>query len=148
MKKIIKITLTILLLGLIVSFNSFPNQKVFKNNIENEQLDTIHFRLQDKFQEIVDKYVRSKIFNIKNEKVPIESILENKKQAKDFAEGVFKFKYPKYKNPEELVYEIGEDNSKKLWFVLISYPFPTFGGEIYLIIVKNNCKVIYYRQTK
>ena len=116
------------------------------NNQENPQEMSVE--LQYKFKEMLNEYIKLKFLKMKNEKEYIEDVLKNKQSAMIYAKTIFKIKYPKHDENEKLNFCIGEDETKKLWFVYITPKYQTFGGEIFLIVVKNNAKIAYFEKTK
>ena len=115
---------------------------------ENVVEDTIFtfeqmsLRAKERLQISADLFVKEKILVFKNEELFAEDLLKDQESVKRFASNLIFQRYPNLKYiPDQ--YYIGEDNSKKLWFFYTNYP-NTFDGGIYLIVVKNNCRVLFF----
>ncbi len=99
-------------------------------------------RAKEKLQIAVNLFIKEKIFSFKNEDTFSQDLLMKKEDVEAFAKNLIHAKYPQIKNLSNEYY-LGEDNSKKLWFIYTEIP-NTFDGGIYMVIVKNNCKVLYF----
>jgi hypothetical protein len=130
MKKFILITLFITT----IAFSQNTNKK----NTE--------FYLQEELQNFVDTLVNNEYLNFDKEVLNTKTLLDSKDKAIQFAKNLLLLKYPFLKK-EEIQFEISEDRTNKLWFVNATFNkniLSMTGKEVQMIIVKMNCKVLYF----
>jgi hypothetical protein len=130
MKKFILITLFITT----IAFSQNTNKK----NTE--------FYLQEELQNFVDTLVNNEYLNFDKEVLKTKTLLDSKDKAIQFAKNLLLLKYPFLKK-EEIQFEISEDRTNKLWFVNATFNkniLSMTGKEVQMIIVKMNCKVLYF----
>ncbi len=143
MKKI-KFYIFIFLCSLNVTLGQIKKPRLKKEVVK---IDTVNFYFQDKFQNFVTSFIKDKIYLPNEENQNQENFLNNKLQAVEFAKFIIELKlgkkYPKY--PKKIF--VSEDKDKNLWFINCDYLNAALGGNVYIIIVKKNCKILFYFET-
>ena len=74
-------------------------------------------------------------------------ILDNKEKAKSFATNIALMNYPNLLKPIKI--KCAEDKTSKFWFLVVRV-CPSeycFDEELEMIVLKSNCKIIWYYQT-
>ena len=137
-----------ILFGVIIIFLfSFgKNDLMISNQISKVVQDTTKFNHQDKFQRWVDDFEKTKVFRFKDEEITDFEMLNTKGKVIQYSEQIILNKRPKYKG-KNITYNVSEDKTKKLWFICATIPEMFTGGEIYIIVFKGNCKIIWYYET-
>ncbi len=115
--------------------------------LDNNKNDSLTPDVRRKFEEKLATVIQAKLFDI-NETRYVESFLNTKEDILAFSMTMVKIKFPEFKHPESLDIAIGEDETKKLWFVLVKPPYVGHGGALFIIVAKNNCQIVYYERTK
>ncbi len=142
MKKLNKIFILLLFIINVDFVYTQTDNNLFEKEII--QIDSLNFIKQDNFQAIVNRFKKSKYYipDIENDKN--RQILDDKSKALEFAKFLmnikFGKKYPNY--PKK--YFISEDKDKNLWFITCDFINAALDGNVYMIIVKKNCKLLYY----
>jgi hypothetical protein len=99
-------------------------------------------KARERLQITVDLYEKKKLISIEKEYFSLLDLLQTREDVESFAKNLILKRYPEIKNfPEK--YDLSEDRTKKLWIYYTEVPCALDGG-IYLVIVKNNCKVVYF----
>lgn len=118
--------------------------KISKPQVACTMQDTTKFYNLEKFERAVKTLLKGNAFNFKKEEMYPMDILNSKQKAIEYAKIILQLIYPNFQPLFEDRFTITDDSTSKLWFVNYSLPNSTFGGHIRLIIVKNNCKLLYY----
>ena len=138
-----KTKITIFLFFLISASLLAQEQKpVYEKEIV--EIDSIAFPLQERFQGIINRFKKNKYYIPKIENDENRQILNNKIKALEYAKFIVNINFgKKYANyPKK--YFISEDKEKNLWFVYCCFLGYNLDGAIHMIIVKKNCKMLYY----
>lgn len=139
MKNLVLITVIYLLSNSITASNAI-NVKFKVHDVT--AIDSVKFDYEKKLQETVNLFLNKKIFSFEDESFYANDLLGTKDVAETFAKILIFAQYPVIKNSSYELH-VSEDNSKKLWFVYVRVP-SSLDGQIFLIIVKNNCKVLFF----
>ncbi len=104
------------------------------------------FYLQRRLQEITNALIKSKDIVLKNESCCNKDILDTQEKVKLFCDFSIKQLAPPELVITKIRYRFSEDRSKKLWFVLAEIPEDcSLCSGFKFIIVKENCKVVYFQ---
>ena len=107
---------------------------------------TDEFYLQVEFQKFIDNLIKTKYIVLKSESCCNIDILDTQEKVKLFCDFSIKQLAPSEMKITKIRYRFSEDRSKKLWFVLAETPDDcVFCSGFKFIIVKENCKVIYFQ---
>ncbi len=135
---------TFIILVCFFSFSIYATNDLNRNNnlISKVVNDTIKFNYKGALQKTVNLFIKKKLYSPINEFIYATDLLKSKEVTEGFAKNLIFIRHPEIKSlPYE--FEISEDNSKKLWFVYMEIP-GTLDGGIFMIIIKNNCKVLFF----
>ena len=124
-------TLIVLFFGFVL--NCFIGFSQEQNELSQEQLDFFEGKLT-----FLTKY---ELFDIKKEPELFKDFLTSEKELLIYLESLIRIKNPGFEDFNDLIYYIGEDKSKKMWFVIYRHKESFIGNGAKLIIVKNNCKI-------
>ncbi len=139
MKKIFNIII------LLIITNACNSQRISTN----EQVSKSKFYYQDKFQNIINDLELSGYLNFESEICCDNDLLNTNEKIKRFSENLIREYYPFLKKSNKIIFEISEDKLSKAWFInaKVSNTF-AYSDEIHLIIVKNNCKILYLKKVQ
>ena len=127
-------TLIVLFFGFVLNcFIGFSQEQIGIKSMNQEQLDF--------FEEKLTFLTKYEIFDIEKEPELFKDFLTSEKELLVYLESLIKIKNPTFEDFNDMIYEIGEDKSKKMWFVIYRHKESFIGNGAKLIIVKNNCKI-------
>ncbi len=126
---------------------SFSKVLIIKNAKTNILQDTTKFYYQEKFERIVKLFTKDKTLNFKKEEIYGDDILDTEEKALTFAKFIISVKLPKVDPNWPKEYTISQDKTSKLWFINCRFLKAAIGGDVHMIILKNNCKLLYYFKT-
>lgn len=115
--------------------NKNTNSKAFSSK-------DVDLYYQEKFQRTADEYIKAGIIDFSKEALNSIDLL-NRNNIGDFSKQIARYKISKAEKDFVKDIFISEDKTTKLWFVAIQLRGAAFDNILYMIIVKNNCKVIY-----
>jgi len=107
------------------------------SEISIERLNKLDHTLKEICETCLNEYDRENDFKI----------LNNKEKARSFGANIALTNYPDLLKPIRI--KCSEDKTGKFWFIII-HVCPSencFGGELELIVYKNNGKIVWYNHT-
>ncbi|WP_159780629.1 hypothetical protein [Flavobacterium sp. 9AF] len=122
------------------SFTSYSQEEAEIRSMSQEQLDFFEGKLT-----FLTKY---ELFDIEKEPELFKDFLTSEKELLIYLESLIRIKNPSFEDFNNLIYYIGEDKLKKMWFVNFKLNRSFIGNGVKLIIVKNNCKIVFMEKTK
>lgn len=141
------ITIFILIVLTCITTNSYGQLARIKLKQGKIIIDTTYFSRQERFQNIVNDFQNEKYYIPEIENDPEHRILDTKFKALEFAKFIVKIKIGKRIDKYKKKFTISEDKEKNIWFVNCDILHGGFGGNVYMIIIKKNCKLLYYFET-
>ena len=133
--------LIVLFFGFVLNcFIGFSQEQIEIKSMSQEQLDFFEDKLT-----FLTKY---ELFDIEKEPELFKDFLTSEKELLIYLESLIRIKNPSFEDFNDMIYEIGEDESKKMWFINFKLNRSFIGNGVKLIIVKNNCKIVFMEKTK
>lgn len=103
------------------------------------------FRYQEEFEDFLSQCRVLQDFNIYNEVLNEENLLDSKENLSKYITFLLNTTYPKVEFNEIIV---GEDKSKKIWFAYTSIQNALRKNNMLFIICKSNAKVLLFQMAR
>ena len=136
MKYISKSPLFLSFILFIFYSNTITAQTYFVNDSTNNYRNT-------KIENYIQEEIKANLLDFDKESYNSSlDILDTKEKAAIFAKQIAIFRFPEYKKTINKNCVVTEDKTSKLWLVRIKLAKSALDGELTLLILKRNCKII------